>query len=99
MGDRVSVVGLGKLGLGLALCLADSGIETLGVDVNENVVDYINSGKTPIIEPEYQDLITKLDGKFKATINHSEAIEKTDITFILVATPSIGDGEIFQSLC
>ncbi len=51
MGERVSVVGLGKLGLGLALCLADSGIETLGVDVNETVVNSINDGKTPVIEP------------------------------------------------
>jgi UDPglucose 6-dehydrogenase len=92
MSEKVSVVGLGKLGLGLALCLADSGIETLGVDVNENVVNDINSGKTPIIEPVYQELVSKLDGKFRATLNHTEAIEKTDITFILVATPSIGDG-------
>jgi UDPglucose 6-dehydrogenase len=92
MNDKVSVVGLGKLGLGLALCFADAGIETLGVDVNEKVVNSINHGKTPIIEPLYQELITKLDGKFRATLNHNEAIEQTDITFILVATPSIGDG-------
>ncbi len=92
MKDRVSVVGLGKLGLGLALCFADSGIETLGVDVNQNVVDSINSGLTPIVEPNYQELITELGERFKATLSHSEAIEKTDITFVLVATPSVGDG-------
>ncbi|MGI8639517.1 MAG: nucleotide sugar dehydrogenase [Pyrinomonadaceae bacterium] len=92
MNEKVSVVGLGKLGLGLALCLADSGFETLGVDVNENVVNGINSGKTPIIEPHYQELIKKLGERFRATTSHAEAIEKTDITFILVATPSIGDG-------
>lgn len=92
MSEKVSVVGLGKLGLGLALCLAESGIETLGVDVNETVVSEINAGRTPIIEPGYQELIEKLDGKFRATLNHAEAIETTDITFILVATPSIGDG-------
>ncbi len=92
MSEKVSVVGLGKLGLGLALCFADSGIETLGVDVNENTVDAINNGKTPIIEPQYQELIEKHQGNFRATLSHAEAIEKTDITFILVATPSIGDG-------
>lgn len=92
MREKVSIVGLGKLGLGLALCLAESGIETLGVDVNETVVNEINAGRNPVIEPDYQELITKLDGKFRATLNHAEAIEKTDVTFILVATPSIGDG-------
>lgn len=92
MNDSVSVVGLGKLGLGLALCFASSGIETLGVDINEDVVGSINEGKTPIVEPEYQELITELGPKFRATMSHEEAIEKTDITFVLVATPSIGDG-------
>lgn len=92
MNEKVSVVGLGKLGLGLSLCFAAAGIETLGVDVNEFVVDSINDGKTPIIEPEYQELITELGKNYRATTNHAEAIEKTDITFVLVATPSIGDG-------
>lgn len=92
MSEKVSVVGLGKLGLGLALCMADSGIETLGVDVNETVVNAINAGENPVIEPLYQELLSKLDGRFRATLNHAEAIENTDITFILVATPSIGDG-------
>jgi UDPglucose 6-dehydrogenase len=92
MSEKVSVVGLGKLGLGLALTIADSGIETLGVDVNEEVVAQVNKGKTPIIEPLYQELLEKLHGRFRATSSHAEAIEKTDITFILVATPSIGDG-------
>lgn len=92
MNERISIVGLGKLGLGLALSFADSGIETLGVDVNENTVNAINKGKTPIIEPQYQELLEKHRGNFRATLSHAEAIEKTDITFILVATPSIGDG-------
>lgn len=92
MNEKVSIVGLGKLGLGLALGFADSGIETLGVDVNENTVNAINKGKTPIVEPQYQELLEKHQGNFRATLSHAEAIEKTDITFVLVATPSIGDG-------
>lgn len=92
MNEAVSVVGLGKLGLGLALCLASSGVETLGVDVDEDVVRSINAGRTPVIEPEYQKLIDELGTNFRATNSHAEAVETTDTTFILVATPSIGDG-------
>src|SRR5215467_6121715 len=92
MNEKVSVVGLGKLGLGLALCFADSGIETLGVDLSSTVVDAINRGETPVIEPGYAELIAKLNGRFRATTSHGEAIENTDVTFILVSTPSVGDG-------
>lgn len=92
MEDKVSVVGLGKLGLGLALCFAAEGIETLGIDVNENVIRSINEKKTPLVEPEYLELIRSASGAFRVSTDHAEAIETTDITFILVATPSIGDG-------
>src|SRR3954447_10427924 len=92
MNERVSVIGLGKLGLGLALCFADADIETVGIDVNESVVNSLNSGVTPVIEPRYQELITKTRSKFRADTDHAAAIEGTDVSFILVATPSVGDG-------
>lgn len=92
MNDRISVVGLGKLGLGLALSFANAGIETLGVDVNENFVDELNRGRSLIIEPQYEEYLQRLGEKFRATTSHAEAIEKSEITLILVATPSIGDG-------
>ena len=92
MNEKVSVVGLGKLGLGLAFCFADAGIETLGVDVDESLVNAINNGRTPVIEPQYDEYLAKTSDRFRVTTSHRDAIEKTDVTFILVATPSIGDG-------
>lgn len=92
MDNKVSVVGLGKLGLGLALCFAAEDIETLGIDVNENVVRSIRDRKTPLVEPGYQDLIERLGERFDVSSDHARAIEETDITFVLVATPSVGDG-------
>src|SRR5215467_3656944 len=92
MSEKVSVVGLGKLGLGLAFCFADAGIETLGVDVDETVVSAINNGKSPVVEPQYDEYLKRNRGRFRATTSHKDAIEQTDVTFILVATPSIGDG-------
>lgn len=92
MDDKVSVVGLGKLGLGLALCFAEGGVETIGVDVDENLVNKLDNGESPVVEPGYQESIDGLGDKFRATTSHAEAIEKTGITFILVATPSTGDG-------
>jgi len=89
----VSVVGLGKLGLCLATCFAYKGIRTIGVDVQENIVTAINSGVTPLVEPRMEELVASLGGSMlTATLDHGEAIEKTDITFILTATPSNPDG-------
>jgi UDPglucose 6-dehydrogenase len=93
MNSNVSVVGLGKLGLCYAALMADSGHTTIGVDVAQSVVDSINTGKSPVIEPGLPDLIAKHGGKnLLATTAHARAIEETDCTFILVATPSNPDG-------
>ena len=46
--DRLSVIGLGKLGACTAACLASSGFDVLGIDINKNFVDSINNGKAPV---------------------------------------------------
>jgi len=93
MRKTISVVGLGKLGLCLSACFAERGFETLGVDVEERVVSSVNKGLSPIEEPGLQELVGRLGGhRLRATLQHREAIEETDITIILVSTPSNVDG-------
>jgi UDPglucose 6-dehydrogenase len=89
----VSVVGMGKLGLCLAACFAKRGLETIAVDIEEKLVNFVNQGRSPTIEPGLPQLISQLHGtRLKASLSHKEAIDKTDITFVLVATPSSPDG-------
>jgi UDPglucose 6-dehydrogenase len=90
--DKLSLVGLGRLGLPMAACFAVKGFETIGVDVDENVVKSINDGISPIIETRLQEFISKAGNKLKATQNYEEAINETDVTFIMVSTPSNPDG-------
>jgi UDPglucose 6-dehydrogenase len=91
--QKVSVVGLGKLGLCFAACFAEKGFETLGVDIEEKVVDSVNRGASPIVEPGLDVLVRKHGGtRLRATTRHDAAINETDVTFILVATPSNPDG-------
>lgn len=93
MNERLSVVGLGKLGLCLAACFAEKGFDVLGVDIEEQVVEKVNQGRAPWFEPGLDELLAKHGGKaLQATTRHREAIERTDITFILVPTPSNPDG-------
>lgn len=90
--NMISVVGLGKLGQCIAVCFAVKGYEVIGIDIDENTVNSINNGVSSIVEPRLQEFILKAGDKLKATLNHEEAIDKTDITFIMVSTPSNPDG-------
>ena len=89
---KLSLVGLGKLGLPMAACFAVKGFETIGIDYNKNVVDSINNGLSPIIEPGLQEFIDKAGDRLEATQSYEEAISETDVTFIMVSTPSNPDG-------
>lgn len=91
--SAISVVGLGKLGLPLAGCLAASGFRTIGVDVLEANVREINAGRSPIVEPGLADLVARHAGStLHATTDIREAVAETDLTFIIVPTPSDESG-------
>ena len=54
---RISVVGLGYIGLPTAAMFASRKIEVIGVDVNPQTVDTINQGKIHIVEPDLDMLV------------------------------------------
>ncbi len=83
---KVSVFGLGKAGLALAAVIADSGINTTGVDVNREVVEKINSGKSTVQEePELDGLIAKNIGKtLRATTDGVNAVKNANAHIIIV---------------
>jgi UDPglucose 6-dehydrogenase len=62
MTERISVIGLGKLGLCLAACFSEKGFITIGIDINEKIVESINQKITPISEPGLDVLITRHGG-------------------------------------
>ncbi|RKY33481.1 MAG: UDP-glucose/GDP-mannose dehydrogenase family protein [Candidatus Omnitrophota bacterium] len=90
--DSISVVGLGKLGLCMAACFASKGYKVVGIDIDKNKIDLINRGINPIQETGLTRLIQKYKENLKATSDYEEAILNSQITFIVVATPSEADG-------
>jgi UDPglucose 6-dehydrogenase len=90
--ERISIIGLGKLGACTAACLAARGYEVIGVDVNSHVVNLINEGKAPVVEPGLQDMVTAAGQMLTATVDPAVAIRQSDVTFLLVPTPSDADG-------
>lgn len=91
--QKISVVGLGKLGSPLLVAIAARGFEVIGVDTNETVVKLINRSKTPVNEPGLQELLTRNARRIKATTNYQDAIKNTDITLVIVPTPSNDNGD------
>jgi UDPglucose 6-dehydrogenase len=89
---NISVVGIGKLGAPLAAVLASKGNHVTGVDVIGQNVQLLNDGQAPVPEPGLAELISKSRDRLSATSSYSEAIGKTDITFIVVPTPSDNEG-------
>lgn len=82
---RISVLGLGYVGLPSAAVFADSGLQVIGVDIDKNAVDIINGGKAHIVEPGLDDLLAKTvrSGQLRATT----IAEKADVFVIAVPTP------------
>ncbi len=86
---NVSFIGLGKLGLPLACCLAGSGNQILGVDKNEYILDMLNNQELPFYEPGLTDIFPH-DNFIGFTDSYKRAVEETDATIILVNT-QLGD--------
>lgn len=89
---RISVIGLGKLGAPLAAVLAHKGYDVVGADVSAGAVAALNDGRAPVPEPGLQDMVTSGRARLAATTDLSDAVARSDITFIIVPTPSDSDG-------
>jgi GDP-mannose 6-dehydrogenase len=93
---RISVIGLGYVGTVVSACLAQQGHHVICYDSDTDRLDCIKSGRSPIVEPGLADLIYKhTSAGFLTTANNiSDAIQKSDLTFVCVGTPSQADGLI-----
>lgn len=85
---RYSVVGLGKLGASMAAAIASRGFDVVGVDVNPRAVEAVNAGHAPVQETGLDDLVRTNRARLRAVTSHSEAILASDVTFVVVPTPS-----------
>jgi UDPglucose 6-dehydrogenase len=98
----ISVIGSGYVGTTIAACFADLGHDVVNVDIDEEIVETINSGATPVHEEDLPGLIAKHasdtgTGRLHATTDY-EAVLDTDVTFLCLPTPQNDDGSIDLSI-
>ena len=86
----VCVIGIGRIGLPTALSFAKSGFRTVGVDVNEELIEKIKNKKFPLTdEPGYQEIFNQVidDQKFTATTKIEEVVPNSQIILLSLPTP------------
>ena len=88
----ISVIGLGKLGACIAASFAHKGFSVIGADVSAKTVELINQHKAPVVEPRLSEMIAGSGDRLRATQDVEEAVKSSDITLIVVPTPSTAEG-------
>jgi UDPglucose 6-dehydrogenase len=83
-----SIIGLGKLGASMAAAIASRGFNVVGVDVNKRTVELMNAGHAPVQETNLEETIAVNRNRIQATESYGEALGNSDISFVIVPTPS-----------
>ena len=87
---KICVVGIGRIGLPTALSFAKSGLPTVGVDINADLVSRINSSDYPLKdEPGYDVIFNEVikNKKFYATTKIEDAVPNSDVILLSLPTP------------
>ena len=91
---KVSVIGTGYVGLVVGACLAESGNDVIGADIDQDKIDRLNRGEVPIFEPGLDRLLEEnlAAGRLFFTTDVPDAVRRSDVIFIAVGTPPGEDG-------
>src|SRR5436309_1687087 len=90
---RVNIFGLGYVGCVSAACLADSGHDVVGIDIDLSKVAMINRGRSPIIEPGLNEVVARGVASRRLLACTSPPLT-SDISIMCVGTPSSENGSL-----
>ncbi|MBU0974920.1 UDP-glucose/GDP-mannose dehydrogenase family protein [Patescibacteria group bacterium] len=91
---KITIIGTGFVGVVSAAVYASFGNEVVGLDVDQEKINFLKTSKVPFFEPGLEELLTSTqqDRKLTFTTSYEEAITNSDVIFIVVGTPSSADG-------
>src|SRR3954454_21971038 len=90
--QNISVIGLGKLGASMLAGMASRGFRVIGVDITETAIRAVNEGRAPVQETGLDEMMRAHRDKICATGSHEQAVLGSDISFVIVPTPSDSRG-------
>lgn len=91
----ICVIGLGYIGLPTAAFFASTGVNVVGVDLNQKLVDKVNAGVVPFVEPGFGDFLTEVVASSRLTASTETSPARTFI--IAVPTPFNADRSVDDS--
>jgi UDPglucose 6-dehydrogenase len=86
--NNVSIIGIGKLGASMVAGMASRGFDVVCVDVDSRAVECVNRGEAPVQETNLGEMLAANKQRIRATLDYMEAVQSSDITFVIVPTPS-----------
>jgi len=91
---NIAVIGTGYVGLVTGTCFAETGNSVICVDIDEEKVKKLSSGKITIFEPGLEKLFERnsKEGRLKFTTSLADGIKKARVIFLALPTPPDGDG-------
>lgn len=91
---KIVVAGTGYVGLVTGACLAEVGNNVTCVDIDENKVEIMKQGISPIYEPGLDELLKRnyKEGRLNFTTDYKNAYKDANVVFIGVGTPEREDG-------
>lgn len=89
---KITVVGLGYVGLVTAVCMSEVGHTVTCIDVAKEKIDMLNKGKSPIFEPGLEEMMAKNKSLLTYILDAKSAYKDADVIFIGVGTPEKKDG-------
>lgn len=92
---NISIIGIGRLGLCMALCLEKAGFNILGYDINTNYLHKLKNKTLVSNEPRVSEMLYETKN-LNITENLSEVVEFSDILFISVPTPLSGNDRFYD---
>lgn len=84
---KIAIVGIGRVGLPMALVLADSGFRVFGIGRNPEKINSIKSGIMPFMEKGAEPLLKKYVNKTFFPTTSYEVIKDVDIAILTLGTP------------
>ena len=93
---KILIWGMGYVGIVTAACLSKLGHTITGIEPNPEKVDMLNNGKSPILEPQLDNILSHAvaSNRLRTVCDYKKLGDDYDISFICVGTPIQKNGEM-----